>query len=158
MERLDRLLKRWNIIFISLTTLLIFLITFGFLLFKIVLPSMTSDNLGVRIVRAMYQFNTLYDLSESYKGLKAVCEDDVWEQITPDNDSRVISAYYKFQSSSSKVNFVYVSDGVVVYTLLNEYIDPNRLFILYYEYSGDKITSIREYELKGVSYGDSGVW
>ena len=156
MEKLKDIAFPFKLVSLIEVALIFFLGTVGCILFNFVLPGKDLQNLGVRIVKAMYEFDDLHELSNNYTGLAVICSDDVWKQITLDNDSRVISTYYKFQASKSEVEVIKAEDNFVIYRLHNEYISPSRLFILYYEYSGNTVTSIREYELEGLSYGDTG--
>lgn len=103
--------------------------------------------LGEEIVRLMYEFDEPIDLYKQYEILKNIVSEEVYSNISLNNVTRFSSAYYKFKGEQSNVNILDSKDGFVMYSIDCESIDPSRVFLLYYEYDNNTITSMREYEL-----------
>lgn len=144
-----RLLLFWLLLFT-----IVFSATVGFLM---TIFSHRENDLGVRVVETMYSFEDLEGLEKQYNNLSFLLDEGLWEDFTLNNDSRIISVYYKFQGSKSEVEFIYVSDSVIMYHLKNDYINPDRVFVFEYETNGKVVTAIREYELLGICDGVEGV-
>lgn len=139
----------WGLVFV----ILVFTVT-GFTLNHF---NTNEYDVGEDVLRLMYEFDSFEELPGNYSRLRNICTPEVWDEISIEGDSRVISSYYKFQTSSSKVEIIERHEGMIVYRLINDYILPTRRFVFYYETSGGILISIREYELKGINWGKAGV-
>lgn len=104
---------------------------------------------GVQLVRVMYDFSTPVKLAEQQLVVKDLLVEEEWERLQLDNEARVVNTYWKFQYSSSKVHIVDYSNGYVLYTLENDYIQPEQLWMLRYEKdeATGKLCNVREYKL-----------
>lgn len=111
----------------------------------VVNSTMVHDGFGSNIVRLMYDFDDMTELSENYAILHNLVSEEVWDKISIDNELRVINSYYKFKAEKSSVVVVYEEPGLVMYKIKNSYIQPNMIWVLEYQKSGHKVTDIREY-------------
>lgn len=119
---------------------------------------MTYQSLGSHVVTVMYTFDDLEDLNRKYGRLETILDESLWNEFSLASDSRIISAYYRFQNSPTSVDIISDDGKVVVYRLINDYVDPSRVFICDYEVFDNKVVSLREYEVKGLCWGTEGVW
>lgn len=151
---MENLKQRWRFYLRDLLiALILFLAVSGFLLIRF----KSSDvSVGAQMVRAMYEFSEFEDVEGQIKKLRPIVSDEVWKAITLNNDSRVISAYYKFQTKPSKVIIRRDEPGLMVFSLDTEYVLSDRLFVFEYHQEGHLVTEIREYELVGHSWGREG--
>ena len=133
---------------VALTTLLIVSHT---------LKSSEYDSVGVRVVKAMYEFDSPAELSANQSVvIDLLCQEE-WERLRLDNERRAINAYFKFGYSKSEVRVVSYTNGYVLYSLVNENIDSEDLWVFMYDIDSDgKLCNIREYSLiaEGRSYND----
>ena len=114
-------------------------------------------SIGRQVLQLMYTFEEPSDLAEQYAKLKGLLTEEAWDTLNIDNELRVVNTYYKFGAKSSKVKIVYETSGLILYTLENENIDPNRLWAFYYDTLGKKVGNIREYKLTQEEHWKGGV-
>lgn len=117
----------------------------------------SPESLGKQCISLMYTFNDLYDLQDKESKWLSLIDKELQDDFRLDNDSRMISTYFKFKNKPTKVEFVYSSNSVIVYKVKNENIAEDRLFMFTFRISKGRLTSIREYELKGVSKGGTDI-
>lgn len=138
---------------------LLFIIIFsGLSGFLITCSQITYGDLGERTIRVMYEFEDLNDLNEQYPQLESWVDESLWEKFSLNNDSRVISTYYKFQNLKSEVTIKNSTHRNVIYTLSNDYIKKDTRWVFDYVVKNGKIIDIREYEVRAYCYGTKGVW
>ena len=113
-------------------------------------------DIGVETVKTMYQFDTPTELLEKQAYLRSLLVPDEFDRLCIDNDSRAISAYYKFKYRPSKVNVIEHEDGYVLYTLLNDNISKEHLWVFEYCLTDEYfIDDVKEYRV--IDYYDSEV-
>lgn len=107
----------------------------------------TKINLGEQLVRALYDYETIYELDAQMSIVQSLCTEAVYNDLTIDNEERTLTTYLKFKQDSVHVNIEQSYDGYVLYTLNTESVDNSRLFCLYYRV-GDtgKIDWVKEVE------------
>ena len=121
--------------------------------FRTYLSSQHLD-FGVRLLKAMYQFDSPRDLISGQYEVKALLTPDEFERLCVDNETRAINSYYKFGYSSSRVNVLASSEGYALYTLLNDNIDASTLWVLEYTLTSDsRADAVKEYKV--INFYDS---
>lgn len=106
-----------------------------------------KENVGVQAVRYLYQFDNLTQLNANSSKLKNITTDDVYEQLTIDNTDRCLNTYLKFKGVKTGVNIIKATDTYVLYSLDNENISSNRIFMFTYSVNNKgKIEYVREME------------
>lgn len=106
----------------------------------------TKRQLGENAVLAMYDYNNAEQLDAQMTLLRAMTTEDVFKQLTIDNKVRTLRVYYKFKQDSVHVNVIKSTDKYVLYSLDNENIDEDRIFIFIFDIDGGKISYVREEE------------
>lgn len=133
----------------------ILLLIINLILFVEVITPRINNGIGSNIVKYFYEFEDIKDLQVRFDSLDKLVSDDLYKEYSLENDSRVISAYFKFQASPSKVKII-KDDNIVVYRLVNDFISSNDTFVLYYGLSGGVLGYLREYKLTHIVYGNKG--
>lgn len=106
----------------------------------------TKRQLGENAVLTMYDYNNAEQLDAQMTLLRAMTTEDVFKQLTIDNKVRTLRVYYKFKQDSVHVNVIKSTDKYVLYSLDNENIDEDRIFIFIFDIDGGKISYVREEE------------
>ena len=103
---------------------------------------------GYKLVKCLYEFENVSDLnSERDNQLKELVTDNVYDELTFDNEGRMLRTYLKLKSDPVKVIIVRDVEGLVLYRLETEKINTDRLFALVYETDKiGKISYVREME------------
>lgn len=102
---------------------------------------------AVEAVKDLYQFNQVNELNNNMKNLKKITTSSVYNQLTVDNEERTLNTYLKFKGNPTTVNVIDVTNSYVLYSLTNENIDEDRVFIFMYSFdSKGKICKVRESE------------
>ena len=105
-----------------------------------------SSDIGCRVVRFMYDFESPAELVEKQNILQDFLVPEEFERLCADDPMRMVNAYYKFGYSASQVIIEDFADGWVMYRLINENIDPNQLWVFLYDLAEDgRLCNIREY-------------
>lgn len=117
----------------------------------------SKGEIGVRIVRLMYDFNDVNDLAENYAIIRGLVAPSDWDRLNIDNEMRTVNTYFKFKAAPSHVNVVYSRPGIVVYTLTNDNIDGDVHWVFEYDVKDNKVCNIREYRMKSLLNGAGGV-
>lgn len=138
---------RWFVVLLCAIGVIFVIVVFSFAIYLVL--NIQEYNVGVAAVRAMYDFDTPDDLLDGQTRLQTMLTESEWERLQLDNESRVTNTYYKFYYSPSHVNIIKYSDGYVLYTLRNNFIDEHQLWVFLYEIEqpSGKLTHIREYRL-----------
>lgn len=103
---------------------------------------------GYQLVKCLYEFEDVSELDSERDGqLKELVTDNVYDELTFDNEGRMLRTYLKLKSEPVKVNIVRDANGLVLYRLETEKISMDRLFALVYETNSDgRISYVREME------------
>lgn len=103
-------------------------------------------DIGVKAVKLLYQFYDLEELDRNMAELKKITSDAVYDELTIDNEERLLNTYLKIKGNTCLVHVVDYTSDYVVYTLETATIDKNRKFIFMFSTKGGKITKVKEAE------------
>lgn len=126
------------------------------LAFVLVLPFVVKEcasdtvkaDAAEKVVKLLYDFGTVEQLEMQQKSLKTFVTEEVYNQLTYDNDERRLNTYLKFCEEAVTVNIIRSTDEYVIYSLDCMTISPERKFMFAYKVGeGGKITDVQEYEL-----------
>lgn len=106
-----------------------------------------DQQVGERVLHALYDYEDLVAFSDNIEVLESLTTSEVFHRMTMDNADRILSVYLKFRGNTSKVNIVESGDGFIIYSLVSESIEPERLFLYTYEVEGGLVSSINEGEI-----------
>lgn len=138
--------KRWGKIF-SLALLIAAIMVAPIYIKKVFFHTVKSQ-LAVDTIKALYEFGDEDQLEANQSLLKHYVTEDVYNQLTYDNDQRRLNTYLKFSQEATTVNIEKATDSFVIYSVNNETIDADRNFIFVYRTnSAGKICFVREAEL-----------
>ena len=94
-------------------------------------------SIAIEAVQDLYQFSKVKDFTTQ----------SVYNQLTVDNEERTLNTYLKFKGAPTTVNVVKATSSYILYTLTNENIDKDRVFIFMYDFnSKGQISKVRESE------------
>jgi len=121
----------------------------------VLLVKMPDFDVGVRVVKLMYDFSSPRELAENQYEVEALLAPGEWERLKLDNTIRVTNTYQKFGYSTSHVRIVDYSEGCVIYRLVNDNIDPDTLWLFAYKVdeSTHRLYDVYEYRLRDVVDG-----
>ena len=107
----------------------------------------TKADLGVELVKAMYDFENPYELDKNMLVVQKLVTEDVFSDLTIDNEQRTLSTYFKFKDASVQVNVLKSTDSYVLYSLDSEAISADRKFILIFSVNEEGvINEVKEME------------
>ena len=107
----------------------------------------TKADLGVELVKAMYDFENPYELDKYMLVVQKLVTEDVFSDLTIDNEQRTLSTYFKFKDASVHVNVLKSTDSYVLYSLDSEAISADRKFILIFSVNEEGvINEVKEME------------
>ena len=107
----------------------------------------TKADLGVELVKAMYDFENPYELDKNMLVVQKLVTEDVFSDLTIDNEQRTLSTYFKFKDASVHVNVLKSTDSYVLYSLDSEAISADRKFILIFSVNEEGvINEVKEVE------------
>lgn len=107
----------------------------------------TKADLGVELVKAMYDFENPYELDKNMLVVQKLVTEDVFSDLTIDNEQRTLSTYFKFKDASVHVNVLKSTDSYVLYSLDSEAISVDRKFILIFSVNEEGvINEVKEME------------
>lgn len=103
---------------------------------------------GYELVKCLYEFEDVSELDESRKEtLKNLVTDNVYDELTFDNEGRMLNTYLRLKGDPVTVEIVRDKEGVVLYRLHTDKISDDRLFELVYDLDDKgKISYVREME------------
>ncbi len=107
----------------------------------------SNEKLGIQTLRALYEFNSLDEFEENMRKFEDYVSEDVFQQMTIDNSDRVLGVYLKLKGNSCAVDIVDSTSDYIVYHLISDSIEKERLFLFCYKVSNKKIIDIKEAEL-----------
>lgn len=103
--------------------------------------------LGEQLVRALYDYDSVYELDAQMTIVKSICSDAVYNDLTIDNEQRTLTTYLKFKQDPVHVVIHNSEYGYVLYSLQTDSVDEDRLFCLYYRIGTEgKIDWVKEVE------------
>lgn len=103
--------------------------------------------LAINTLRSLYEFETLTQFGENIEVFESYVTPEVFDVMTADNSDRILRVYLKFNGKPSYVNVLEATQDYIIYSLVCESIERDRIFLFAYDSSGGKITGIREAEL-----------
>lgn len=107
----------------------------------------TKADLGIELVKAMYDFENPYELDKNMLVVQELVTEDVFSDLTIDNEQRTLSTYFKFKDTSVHVNVLKSTDSYVLYSLDSEAISADRKFILIFSVNEEGvINEVKEME------------
>lgn len=103
---------------------------------------------GYSLVKNLYEFEDVSSLNEERdRKLKSLVTDNVYDELTFDNEGRMLRTYLKLKKGSVKVHVVRDTEGLVLYRLETQGVSQERLFALVYDVDdNNKISYVREME------------
>lgn len=107
----------------------------------------SNEKLGIQTLRALYEFNSLDEFEENMRKFEDYVSEDVFQQMTIDNSDRVLGVYLKLKGNFCAVDIVDSTSDYIVYHLISDSIEKERLFLFCYKVSNKKIIDIKEAEL-----------
>lgn len=105
-----------------------------------------SARLGVRAVKLLYQFYDLNELDKNMTDFKKIVSNSVYEELTIDNEERLLTTYLKLKGNTCIVHVVESTADYVIYTLETDTIENDRKFIFMFSTEGGKIIKVKEAE------------
>ena len=102
----------------------------------------SNEKLGIQTLRALYEFNSLDEFEENMRKFEDYVSEDVFQQMTIDNSDRVLGVYLKLKGNSCAVDIVDSTSDYIVYHLISDSIEKERLFLFCYKVSNKKIIDI----------------
>lgn len=118
--------------------------------------SKTEENLGIQALLALYEFDTVDRLEDNLKKFRHYVSEDVFQQMTIDNSDRVLGVYLKLKGNPCVVDIVESTPNYIIYRLISDSIEEQRLFLFCYEIKNNKIVEIKEAEI--FSFPTTHVW
>lgn len=115
-----------------------------------------NDNVGVAMVRELYEYDTITDVYAREATLKSKCTREVWEQISWDNEAHWDGTWNRTKNAPTKVRVVLSRPGLVVYALENDWVPRSSLWCFEYEVEHGLFTQIREYKLISIKESKDG--
>lgn len=105
------------------------------------------ESIGIELVKALYDFRDAYQLDSNMVTVKELTTEPVFNDLTIDNEQRTLTTYLKFNNKACTVNILDSSDTYVMYSLENENIDKDRIFIFFFRADNDgKVNWYKEVE------------
>ena len=99
--------------------------------------NVSKKALGEELVMAMYNFETPYQLDSQMLIVQTLTTEDVFNDLTIDNEQRTITTYLKFKDCGVKAEIISSGEDYVYYKLDSEVIAENRTFILFFRVNED---------------------
>ena len=103
--------------------------------------------LAINTLRSLYEFETLTQFGENVEIFRSLVTPEVFNVKNVNNSDRILRIFLKFNGNPSYVNVLEATPNFIIYSLLSESIERDRLFIFIYEVEGRRISAIREAEL-----------
>lgn len=105
------------------------------------------ERIGLEVVKALYDFKDAYQLDSNMVTVKELTIEPVFNDLTIDNEQRTLTTYLKFNNKACTVKIIDNTDTYVMYSLENENIDKDRIFIFFFKVDEDgKINWYKEVE------------
>lgn len=91
-----------------------------------------KTELGEELITAMYNFESPYQLDAQMLIVQELTTEDVYNDLTIDNEERTITTYLKFKDSGVSVEIISSGEDYVYYRLISDAIESNRTFIMFF--------------------------
>lgn len=88
--------------------------------------------LGENAVKLLYDYGTVEQLDFQMSGLKEITTEEVFNQLTIDNEERTLNTYLKFKQDAVTVNVIRSTDKYVMYHLQTNNVSANRIFVFFF--------------------------
>lgn len=106
-----------------------------------------KEAIGTKAVKLLYEFGSYEELAMQQIELQAITSEEVYNQLTFDNEERTLYTYLKFKGESSTVEVLKSTDNYVFYTLHSPALVSGRKFIFLFDVDHNgKLVSVREEE------------
>lgn len=103
--------------------------------------------LGEQLVKALYDYDSVYELDAQMTIVKSICSEAVYNDLTIDNEQRTLTTYLKFKQDPVHGIIHNSAYGYVLYSLQTDSVSEDRLFCLYYRIGAEgKIDWVKEVE------------
>lgn len=117
--------------------------------------SVVRQQTAVEVLKALYDFGTEEQLEAQQLTLRSRVTDEVFNQVSVDNEERRLNTYLKFYGEASTVNILKITDDYIIYGLDCIMIDSKRRFLFVYDTNLEgKINKVYEAELIGFMAGE----
>lgn len=121
--------------------------------------SKKKQQVAEKVVKCLYDFGSTEQLEANQRELRSLVTKPVYNQLTYDSEERRLNTYLKFNSDSSTVNVLRVTDSCIFYELDCASIESGRHFVFNYKVNGQgKICNVYEAELIDFIAGEAGQW
>lgn len=106
-----------------------------------------NEQLGIQVLTTLYEFETVDEFEKNMEEFQNYVSEDVFYQMTVDNTDRVLGVYLKLKGNSCNVDIVESTSNYIVYHLISNSIERERLFLFCFSVENGKIIEIKEAEL-----------
>jgi len=103
--------------------------------------------LGMKTLKSLYEFENIDQFSDNIEIFRSYVTPEIFTLFTADNTDRILRVYLKFNGKPSYINPIEIGSGYIIYSLVCEAIEKDRIFLFVYETKGGKVTQIREAEM-----------
>ena len=139
--------KRKAILQVVIIILLFAAITTGLIIYSHRLSDGKMAEIGEEAVKLLYDYGTVEQLDYQMSGLKKITTEEVYNQLTIDNEQRTLNTYLKFKQDAVTVEIVKSTSQYILYRLHTNNISSERLFVFFFNVNGDGlIDEVREVE------------
>lgn len=109
--------------------------------------SASKEEIGVEVVRLLYDFGNYDELAAHQTELMQYTTEEVYNQLTFDNEERTLYTYLKFKGEACEVEILKSTSSYVLYSLNTVALMGDRKFIFLFDVTSDgKINYAREEE------------
>ena len=98
-----------------------------------------KTELGKTIVDMMYSFDNKEVLYNNYKSIESMVTEDVFNQISVDNEEKTLRTYVSWKAEPCIVDFVQCTPDHVLFRLKSDGIEVDRLFLFVFNVNDDGI-------------------
>lgn len=95
-------------------------------------PALAST-VASRAVQLMFSYDTPQELNENMTELKSLCTDEVFKNLSIDNEERSLRTYLQFVDNKCAVQITAKTDDYIIYCLVSDYVKADREFIMLYQ-------------------------
>lgn len=118
-----------------------------FIVFSLKFEIFSRGSIGEQVIYALYDFESVEDLSLSDDDLKKLVTDEVYTNLSVTNSDKALNTYLKFKEESVSVEILETRPGSILYTLNTNSLSSGRKFLLLYDVNiFGKVSYAREME------------
>lgn len=103
--------------------------------------------LGIKTLKSLYEFENLEQFGDNVAIFQELVTPEVFARMTADNSDRILRIYLKFNGNASYVEVLEATDQFIIYSLVCNSIERDRLFYFAFKVRTGKVTEIKEAEL-----------